>query len=243
MATSDKQILIIVHQAQSTPGRVGMALRKRGYELDVRRPCMGHALPETTQDYDGVVVFGGPMSANDGEELDFIRKEIDWLDVPLRENTPFFGICLGAQLLCKNLGGTVYFHPDGMAEVGYYPITPTKAGAEFMEWPGHMYQWHREGFTVPDSAELLVTGDMFENQAYRYGTSAIGVQFHPELTLAMMHRWTVLGRERLTMPGTQRPDAHFEGRRRYDERVKVWLEEFLDLWLVSKASPRQVAAE
>jgi GMP synthase (glutamine-hydrolysing) len=243
MAEPKKQILIIVHQAQSTPGRVGMALRARGFELDIRRPCVGHPLPETTEPYDGVVVFGGPMSANDCTDLDFIRQEIEWLDVPLRENTPFFGICLGAQLLSRHLGGTVENHPEGMAEVGYYPIHPTPAGAKMMDWPSHMYQWHREGFTIPSSAELLVEGEIFQNQAFRYGPSAIGIQFHPELTLAMMHRWTVKGRERLVLPGTQKPDAHFEGRRRYDHQVKAWLERFLDLWLASKAGVHNVAAE
>lgn len=242
MDDSQGEILIIVHQPSSTPGRVGMALQARGYNLDVRRTCLGHKLPETTENYAGVVIFGGPMSANDCQELEFIRQEIDWLDIPLREETPFFGVCLGAQLLCRHLGGKVDLHPEEMAEVGYYPIYPTKAGAQLVEWPSHMYQWHREGFTVPDGAELLVTGDIFENQAFRYGPAAFGVQFHPELTLAMMHRWTVKGRHRLVLPGTQNPADHFEGRRLYDPAVIVWLDGFLDLWLASgKAEQRQAA--
>ena len=243
MVERSKNILIVVHQEHSTPGRVGMALEARGYRLDICRPCMGHELPSTTQHYDGVVVFGGPMSANDGKELPYIDQEIEWLDVPLREGTPFLGICLGAQLLCKHLGGTVDFHPDGMAEVGYYPIYPTDAGKRLMDWPCHMYQWHREGFTLPQGAELLVTGDIFENQAYRYGQNAIGIQFHPELTLTMMHRWTVKGRERLVLPGTQQPKQHFDGRRVYDPQVKLWLENLLDIWLERGQSIQQEAAE
>ena len=37
-------ILIVMHQETSTPGRVGHALRKRGYALDMRRPRFGDAL-------------------------------------------------------------------------------------------------------------------------------------------------------------------------------------------------------
>ena len=97
-----EKILIVVHQPTSTPGRVGMALEDRGFELDIRRPCMDHPLPETTEDYAGVVVFGGPMSANDDVELPYIRRELDWFDVPLREETPFLGICLGCQMLARH---------------------------------------------------------------------------------------------------------------------------------------------
>jgi len=66
------------------------------------RPALGDRLPETLEDYAGAIVFGGPMSANDNEE--FIKREIDWMSVPLKENKPFFGICLGAQMLSKHLG-------------------------------------------------------------------------------------------------------------------------------------------
>jgi GMP synthase (glutamine-hydrolysing) len=157
------KILIIVHQPTSTPGRVGRKLAERGYRLDIRRPCMGQPLPETLENYDGVVVFGGPMSANDCRELDFIRKEIDWLGVPLKEEVPYFGICLGGQLLARHLGGKVTPHPEGFAEIGYYPIRPTENANGYGPWPDYVYQWHREGFDVPPDGVLLAEGENFPN--------------------------------------------------------------------------------
>src|SRR6266542_6723377 len=115
-------ILIVLHQETSSAGRIGYSLRQRGYALDVRRPRFGDPLPETMAGHAGAIIFGGPMSANDTD--DFIRREIDWLRVPLKQKKPFLGICLGAQMLAHHLGTRVYRHPDGHAEVGYYPIRP-----------------------------------------------------------------------------------------------------------------------
>ena len=53
------KVLIIVHQPTSTPGRIGLRLRQRGFELDIRRPCLGEPLPESLEAHRGVVVFGG----------------------------------------------------------------------------------------------------------------------------------------------------------------------------------------
>jgi GMP synthase (glutamine-hydrolysing) len=126
-AASLLPVLIVLHQETSTPGRVGNALRALGHPLDVRRPRFGDALPETLDDHAGAVVFGGPMSANDPD--DFVRREIDWISVPLREQRPFLGICLGAQMLAMQLGARVAPHPEGRAEIGYYPIYPDRGGA------------------------------------------------------------------------------------------------------------------
>src|SRR5256885_1202758 len=121
-----EKVLIVLHQEQSTPGRVGYALRQRGYELDIRRPRFGDALPQTMAEHAGAVIFGGPQSANDPD--DFIKTEIEWIGVPLKEGKPYLGICLGAQMLAKQLGERVFTHPEGKAEVGYYPVRPTPAG-------------------------------------------------------------------------------------------------------------------
>jgi GMP synthase (glutamine-hydrolysing) len=78
-------------------------------------------------------------------------------------------------------------------------------------------------------ATLLATSELFRNQAFRYGPAAFGIQFHAELTLAMLHRWTVRGAERLGLPGAQPRRAHFEGRAVHDPPLRRWLDEFLDL--------------
>src|SRR3979409_2802124 len=104
-------VLIVLHQETSTPGRVGNALRALGHGLDIRRPRFGDPLPETLDGHAGAVIFGGPMSANDPD--DFVRREIDWIAVPLREQRPFLGICLGAQMLAMQLGARGAPPPDG----------------------------------------------------------------------------------------------------------------------------------
>ena len=141
------------------------------------------------------------MSANDEEE--FVRREIDWLSVPLKEDKPYLGICLGAQMLARNLGGSVAPHHEGMTEIGWYPLVATEAGKALMDWPAMVYHFHREGFDLPSGAELLATGDTYPNQAFRYGDNAWGIQFHAELTRVMMQRWVVRGAHRFELPGAQ----------------------------------------
>lgn len=238
-AGSPLPVLVVLHQECSTPGRVGNALRALGHRLDVRRPRFGDPLPETLDDHAGAVIFGGPMSANDPDE--FVRREIDWISVPLREQRPFLGICLGAQMLARQLGARVAPHPEGRAEVGYYPIRPTPAGLALCpHWPDHVYHWHREGFELPDGAELLAEGGDFPVQAFQTG-HAFGFQFHPDVTYAMMHRWTTRGYDRLDAPGARARHHHFADRAVHDVTERAWLKAFLDDWLTRM--PRPVLSE
>lgn len=228
MTTTDKgKILVVLHQELSSPGRVGQLLVSRGYGLDIRRPPLGDPLPETLADHRGAIIFGGPMSANDPDE--FVRREIEWLSVPLREDKPFLGICLGAQMLVNHLGGRVAGHDDGLVEVGWYPMQATEAGRSLMDWPDMVYHFHREGFSLPSDATLLATAPTYPNQAFRYGDNAWGIQFHAELTRAMMQRWVVRGAARFELPGAQHGRDHLNGRMIWDVRLKAWLEDFLTL--------------
>ena len=224
-------ILIVLHGEHSTPGRIGNALRDLGYPLDVRRPRFEDPLPSTMAEHAGAIIFGGPMSANDPD--DYIRREIDWIGVPLREHKPFLGICLGAQMFARQLGGTVFRHPEGHAEIGYYPIRPTSAGLAVVDaWPECVYQWHREGFDLPPGAELLAEGDTFEVQAIRAG-AAFALQFHPDVTHAMMHKWTTRGHDRMELPGAKPRHTHFADRAVYDYSARAWLSVFLERWLAA----------
>ena len=138
-----KKIAIVVHQEQSRPGRVGALLEKRGYELHRLCPNLGCNLPEDMSDYAGVVIFGGPMSANDCGTLAGIKCELDWIPKVIEAGVPYLGLCLGAQLLTRALGGRVNPHPEGKIEVGYVDIEPTEAGRAWFKGPMKVYQWHR----------------------------------------------------------------------------------------------------
>jgi GMP synthase (glutamine-hydrolysing) len=230
-------ILIVLHGETSTPGRVGLELRARGYSLDVRRPRFGDSLPDTLERHAAAVIFGGPQSANDDDEI--VRKEIAWIEIPLREKKPFLGICLGAQMLAKALGTRVYTHPHGHAEIGYYPVYPTVHGRNLCaHWPGHVYQWHREGFDLPADSVLLAEGDLFPVQAFSHNDTAYALQFHMDVTHATMCRWTTRGHARMEMPGAKPREAHFEGRLLHDPSCKTWLTHFVDHWLKPKPTER-----
>ena len=212
-------------------------------ELDIRRPSLGDPLPRTLADHDGVVVFGGPMCANDSS--DWVRQEIDWLETPLAEEKPLLGLCLGAQMMARALGARVFTYDDKRSEIGYFPIAVTPEGDRLCAapFPRCVYHWHSDGFDLPDGAELLARGGAeFPNQAYRYGRTAVGLQFHPEVTYHMICRWTIKGAERLTRPGAKQRPRHLDGWFQHDGRVAAWLAAFLPAWLEGRLSEEATGA-
>jgi len=221
-----KKVLIIVHQETSEAGLVGQVLQERGYALDVRCPAIGTALPQTMEAHAGVVVFGGPMSAND-DTLPFIRAELDWIPIALNSGKPYLGICLGAQLLARVLGAKVAPHPRELREIGYVPIQLLPLADNPLAELTQVYQWHKEGFELPSGATLLATGQVFPHQAFRYGKTAYGTQFHPEITRAMIDRWTAKVPEQLILPGAQPYEAHVAGFDRHAPSIEQWLRKFL----------------
>ena len=227
-----RPVLIVLHHERSDPGHVGHWFRRNGYALDVRKPCFGDPLPATLAHHCGAVIFGGPMSANDKDA--FICRETEWIGVALNEQKPFLGICLGAQMLANHLGAKVGLHPEGWAEIGYYPILTTAAAQELGPFPEQVYQWHREGFGLALGARLLATSTgAYPNQAFGYG-SAIALQFHPEITYAQVHRWTGHNHLRLGIKGARAHHEHIEGHLHHAPTVHAWLDRFLRRWVATE---------
>ncbi|NYH12211.1 glutamine amidotransferase [Pseudomonas moraviensis] len=233
-----RKVLIVLHQEHSTPGRVGQLLHQSGFELDIRKPRFGDPLPKNMSEHEGVIIFGGPMSANDNDA--YVREEIDWLARPLKEGKPILGLCLGGQMLTRHLGSRVYQLDNGAIEAGYYPITPLAAAHEITAeastpFPDHVYQWHSEGFDLPNGATQLAEGSTFPVQAYRYGTNAYALQFHPEVTYETIDGWVTRGTERLKAPGARPASEHLAGWHRHDSAVETWIKAFLPEWIGSPA--------
>src|ERR1700752_4360372 len=82
---------------------------------------------------------------------------------------------------------------------------------------------------------------MFEVQAFRYGRT-FALQFHPDVTHAMMHRWTTRGHDRMEMPGAKPRHTHFADRAVYDYSARAWLSVFLEHWLAaSRGDPSDLS--
>ncbi len=186
-AAERRPVLIVLHQEHSTPG-----VSDKGSPIAATPSTSGDrasAMPSPRRSrHAGAVIFGGPMSVNDAD--DFLKQETDWIGVALTEGAPFLGLCLGAQMLARHLGAAVGPHGDGHIEVGWFGLTATEAGRRLARWPDRVHQFHREGFGLPVGATLLAEGaaETFPNQAFSYGQSAFAIQFHIELTTAMVNR-------------------------------------------------------
>ena len=228
LQTSDP-VLLLLHQKNSCAGAVGDWLQTHGFTLDIKRPTLGEALPQTLEKHAGVIVFGGPMSAND--ETPEIKNEINWLTLALKEKVPYFGICLGAQLMVRQLGGEVTRHKQGLVEIGYHPLQATKAGTQlFSDWSDHYFQWHKEGFSLPVGAELLASGHRFEHQAFSYNHHVFGVQFHPEITKTIIKRWSSEAAHMLTKKGAHNAERLLADHQIFGEAQQKWLHQFMSHW-------------
>jgi len=185
-------VLVLQHIACEPPGVYEDVLLEHGARIHRVELDEGDPLPDR-READAIVAMGGPMSVNDDETLPWLREEKAWIAEAVRAGTPFFGACLGVQLLAASLGGEVAAGPA--PEVGLLPVFLTDEAAEdpvFAGLPRELLtlQWHGDTFTLPEGAVLLAGSPAYPNQAFRWGTSAYGVQFHLELSREMAEEWT-----------------------------------------------------
>ena len=230
-----KTALFILHQKTSEAGDIANKLKIRGFNIEIRRPSLGDSLPTNLNNYSAIVVFGGPMSANDNNE--FMNKEIDWIGQVLQSEVPFLGICLGAQILVKYLGCKVEKNPKEFSEIGFYKIQPTENGIEMFQSQDVFYQFHTEGFELPSGCELLAKGDIFTNQAFRY-KNCYGLQFHPEVNIYLHLKWLFLVLIKkphiLFKNGAQNIFYQLWLRIKYNSSISRWLDDFLDNYLLKE---------
>lgn len=198
-------------------------------------PTSGDSFPDP-EAYAGVIVFGGRWVVSDGVSESWIVEEQRFIERCLKVGTPYFGICLGAQMLAHVLGARVATHPEGLREVGFHTVIPRPEGREFLTRSLSVMQWHNEGFELPSGASCLATavgGDdaAFPNQAFSINDSTVGVQFHPEVNPAVLDIWHARNRARNPNDLTdaerviQRADAVL-----HDEDITAWLSGFLASW-------------
>jgi GMP synthase (glutamine-hydrolysing) len=177
-----QRIVLVIHDDGPREDRASRFLVARGHAVEWTCPAQGGGLPEPGGAFDAAIVYGGLDSVNAWKEKAYLSAELEWIGRWIAAGKPYLGLCLGGQLLAHSLDGRVARHADGLHEHGFCEVRPTAAGRETLPGPLHVYQAHYEGFDLPRGAELLMTGETYANQGFRYGANAYGLQFHPEVT-------------------------------------------------------------
>jgi GMP synthase (glutamine-hydrolysing) len=185
------RLLVVQHEASSPPGLLGEAAAATGVELVVAE-APGQEVPVTLDGFDGLVVLGGVMDADETDDYPHLARTIDLLRDAAERSAPALGICLGAQLAAAALGGRAYPGPAG-EELGWTKVELTAAGRAdpvvgALEEPAELFQWHHDTFDPPPGATLLAGGAVYPSQAFRLG-SVVAVQFHPEVDGPMLAGW------------------------------------------------------
>ena len=184
------QVLVLQHIACEPPGVFEDVLLERGHGLVRIELDEGEPLPSGS--WDAIVAMGGPMSVNDEGEHPWLAREKAAIASHVRAGRPFWGSCLGAQLLAASLGARVFAGPA--PEVGVLAVELTEAGRSdpvLGALPPRIdtLQWHGDTFDLPDGGVLLASSPAYPHQAFRVGRAAYAVQFHVEVTEAMGEEW------------------------------------------------------
>jgi GMP synthase-like glutamine amidotransferase len=187
-------VLVLQHIACEPPGEYETVLRELGANLHRVELDEGDPLPRLGA-FDAIVAMGGPMSVNDDADLPWLTAEKRLIGEAVRAGVPYFGACLGVQLLAASLGARVYPGPE--PEVGVLPVTLTADGAADPIFAGlppsfPTLQWHGDTFDLPAGATLLASSPACPHQAFRFGRLAYGVQFHVEVLPDMAREWATV---------------------------------------------------
>ncbi len=177
------RIVCLQHVPFEGPAAIADRAVAAGHEILGCHLYRGDPLPARDA-FDMLVVMGGPMSVNDVARHPWIEPETRLIADVIAAGTPLLGVCLGAQLMAKALGASVY--PATEKEIGWFPVRAIDEGAGDILFalpqsftPLH---WHGETFDHPPRAVRLAETEVCANQAFQVGPRAVGLQFHMEAT-------------------------------------------------------------
>lgn len=184
------RVLVLQHIACEPPGVYEDVLREFGAEIVRVELDEGDPLPDW-RTFDAIVAMGGPMSVNDEADHPWLVAEKRLIREAVDAGTPYWGACLGVQLLAASLGARVYPGPE--PEVGILDVGLTDEARSDPVFAGlppviATLQWHGDTFDLPRDAVLLAGSAMYPNQAFRVNR-AYGVQFHLEVSRDMALAW------------------------------------------------------
>ena len=185
-------VLIVQNTTIEGSGYLGELLKDDGFSIH-----SVHAKHEKVPEKENslVVILGAPESANDN--LPYLQQEQKLIKKSVDNNTPVLGICLGSQLIAKTFGAKVFSGPK--KEIGFFnDLVPESNSSLFsgFENPFTVFHWHGDTFDLPEGAIRLASSEIYPNQAFQF-KSAVGLQFHLEVSEEMVNLWLDRTEEKL----------------------------------------------
>ena len=193
------KILVFQHVPYEPLGTLDPLLKESGFRLRYVNFGRDPGARPSLEKYAALIVLGGPMNADQIDTYPNLLTEVDIIREAVEQDMSVLGICLGAQLLAKALGGSVTRNRD--REIGWYDVELTEQGVtdpvfSTFARSQRVFQWHEDGIGLPPDCVHLARSPASKVQAFRHGEHAYGLQFHLEVDAPLIDRW-------LTVPGNQ----------------------------------------
>jgi len=196
-----RNYLMIVPEVTAPAGLVGETIIGEGASYDTLMPVERHAshapfdypgLPAEIGDYAGLLILGGPMSANDTGKYPFLGETMRLIRDFAAADRPVLGICLGAQIISRAFGGEVYRMER--LESGFFTMDVTPDGKSDPVFSAlgasiTSFQNHFDAVRNVPGALALATGGACPVQAFRIGRATYATQYHPEVTIDIARDW------------------------------------------------------
>lgn len=167
------------HVSFETPGRILDWAASNDVQVSATKFFEDDYILPAQDDFDVLVVMGGPMGVYDVQDYPWLNVEKEFLKHTIESEKPVLGICLGAQLIARSLGAKVY---QGTKEIGWFPIQKVNEGRFLKDFPNtiNVMHWHGDTFDLPEGATLIASNEVTKNQAFEY-KNCLALQFHFEM--------------------------------------------------------------
>lgn len=231
------KILVFQHVPYEPLGTLDPLLKSAGFRIRYVNFGRDATQRPGLDKYAALIVLGGPMNVDQIDHYPNLATEVAIIREAVDRDMSVLGICLGAQLLAKALGGSVARNPE--REIGWYDVELTDEGladpvlCTFAQRQ-RVFQWHEDGITLPPACTLLARSPASSVQAFRHGEHAYGFQFHLEVDPSLIERWlsvpdnqAVLADER----GNISPEAIRDQTPRHIEALQTLSHDTFSRWI------------
>jgi GMP synthase-like glutamine amidotransferase len=162
-------------------------------------------------DIDALIIMGGNMNVDEEDKYNWLKTEKDYILKAIKAGKKVLGICLGAQLIAAALGKKVFAAPE--TEIGFFPVRFNQMALNnhlFNHFAPEttVFHWHGDTFDLPDGALPVASSKACKNQAYLIGDTVLGLQFHLEMTAAILDQMMIHDGDELSTPGRSIQDKN-----------------------------------